>query len=113
MDGQGKGYATSIMEIKKESPPVDCDLTFTSFYSILEVFKDRFDFLPKILRVSLIYLDTAKALMHNLLPQDYKDIKDKIDLGFELHLDENYPAFYWQVEGIKDNIKHIIYSNGA
>lgn len=101
------------MNTIKEHVRVDCDLSFASFYSSLEQFKEKFGFLPDTLRIGLDNIDTTKTILRNIEPQDYDKFKDEIDLNFSFKLNEDFPSYYWEVSKIKNNTEYILYSNGA
>ena len=101
-----------MSEIRKKIH-IDCDLSFCSFYSALDEFNKEFNVLPNTLKVGLDNLNTAKNILKHIDPQDYKIIKDKIDLGFGFELDKNFEEYYWEVSKVVGDKKYILYSNGA
>ena len=97
----------------KEKISIDCDLSFVSFSFMIKEFNNKYKFLPNCIRISVNLLDVAKSILKHIEPKDYQEIKDKIDLGFSFEMNTDFPDYYWQLEGIKDDEKYIIYSLGA
>lgn len=113
-DKRGIGFREEDkVNIIKEKVLIDYDLTFTSFFTSLQAFKEKFNLLPDTLKIGLDNLGVAKSILKHIEPQDYETIKDKIDLDFRFKLDEKSPDYYWEISKIVGDIEYILYSNGA
>ena len=94
----------------------DCDFTLITVYEAFRQFDMNFDFFPEVLKVSKVYENVARDIKIPQVPLNKEGaivIKGVEDLGVKFEVDEDLPKYSWQIEGIKDNEKYILYSNGA
>lgn len=101
------------MQEERVSVDLHTDLCFTNFYVSIENFNKKFGFIPNKLTVGICYIDIAKQIIKFIEPTDYEQIKDKINLEFQFELNKDFPKDYWEISGVKDNKKYILYSKGA